>query len=63
MHEIFDFELLMGRSQDVKAEGHLTSPGCEDEWLEKKKACPGAKNSVRPKGNQVDVLNYIIMYI
>lgn len=49
--------------KDVKAEGHLTSPGCEDEWLEKKKACPGAKNSVRPQGNQVDVLNYIIMYI
>lgn len=49
--------------KDVKAESPLTSPGCEGEWLEKKDVCPGAKNSVRPKGNQAEVLNYIIIYI
>lgn len=39
--------------QDVKVSG----------WPKKKKkdVGPGAKNSVRPQGNQAEVLNYILM--
>ena len=37
MDEMFAFELLVVDIKDVKVEGHLTSPGCEGEWLAHKK--------------------------
>lgn len=67
MYEMFGFELLMVDLKEVKAEGHLTSPECEGEWLREKKRKrympTGTELSETQRKSGRGVLNYIIMYI